>query len=246
MEKDIKLIVDGKRLDGRDLFDLRKPFVLKLGVLKNADGSAYIEWGKNKIVVGVFGPNPVFPRHLEDPNNMIIRCQYSMTTFCSLEEHGRNGPSRRSIEISKVIREALEQIVLRKHYPKTMLEVYITVLQAEGGTRTASLTAAVAALVDAGIPLKTLAGAVSMGKIDGKIVADLGKEEDNYGQSDIPMAFTKEGDLLLLQMDGKLTKQEFFNALDKGYEIVNKKIIKAIRDAVEEKYSEEINKKLEL
>ncbi len=242
----IELIKNGKRIDGRGFEDIRKPFRIKLGVLKNANGSAYVEWGKNKIVAGVFGPREVLPRHLENPHKAIIKCQYSMSTFSSLEEHGRAGPNRRSIELSKVIREALENIVLLEHYPRTMIEVFITVLQAEGGTRVASFTAAVGALIDAGIPMRTIAGGIAVGKVDGTMVVDLGKEEDNYGEADVPMVFTKEGDILLLQMDGMLTKDEVEYALTKGYEKVKDIILPELRKAVEEKYAGEIVKKLEL
>ena len=54
------LSADGKRLDGRSWDDLR-PISLQVGIMKNADGSAYIEWGKNKIMAAVYGPKEVHP-----------------------------------------------------------------------------------------------------------------------------------------------------------------------------------------
>ncbi|MDA4120703.1 MAG: exosome complex exonuclease Rrp41, partial [Thaumarchaeota archaeon] len=58
-----KLIDDkGKRLDGRKWDELR-PIRLQVGLMKNADGSAYIEWGKNKIMAAVYGPKEVHPKH---------------------------------------------------------------------------------------------------------------------------------------------------------------------------------------
>src|SRR5271157_5147734 len=102
-----KLIIDGKRTDGRDFSETRK-ITMVASPLKNADGSAYIEWGNNKILAAVYGPKEATPRHLADPTQAIIKCKYSMAPFSSLSEHGRSGPNRRAIEISKVIKEVFE------------------------------------------------------------------------------------------------------------------------------------------
>ncbi|MBD3389863.1 exosome complex exonuclease Rrp41, partial [Candidatus Micrarchaeota archaeon] len=203
-----ELIKDGKRLDGRGLKDIR-PIRIDAGVLKEAVGSAYVEWGGNRVVAGVFGPRECIPRHETDPYKARLKIRYTMTPFCSKGEHSRSGPNRRSIEISKVMREAFEPVVLTKQFPKSQIEVYVEVLQAEGGTRVASLTAAAVALADAGIPMKDMVSGIAVGKLEGELVVDLGKDEDNFGESDIPMAVThKDKKIVLMQMDGLLTKEE--------------------------------------
>ncbi|MEM4295567.1 MAG: exosome complex exonuclease Rrp41 [Candidatus Anstonellales archaeon] len=244
VKKDIKLIIDGKRIDGRDYLQLRN-ISMKVGVLEEADGSAYIEWGKNKILAGVFGPKEALPKHLADMHKATLRCIYSMSTFASLEEHGRMGPNRRSIEISKVIREALENITLTEKFPNTIIDVYIIVLQAEGGTRVASLTAACLALMNAGIPVKMPLAAISAGKVDGQLVLDLGKEEDNYGQADMPVGYTKNGDIVLLQADGLLKRDEIEKLLDYTWQGAQK-LFEEQRKAIEEAYTKEMEKKLKL
>ncbi len=242
---DIKLIVDGKRLDGRSFDEFRKPLKLEVGVLREADGSAYIEWGMNKIIVGVFGPREAIPKHLADPDKARIRCTYTMSTFASLEEHGRMGPNRRAIEIGKVVREALENVVMVEKFPSTIIDVHMIVLQAEGGTRVASLTAAAAALINAGIPMREPIVGVAAGKAGGEVLLDIGKAEDNYGQADVPMAFTKSGDIVLLQMDGKLTREELAKAIDM-VEKGSKKLFKLQEKAFEKEYAEPIGRKLSL
>jgi len=213
MEKP-ELIVDGKRLDGRAPEDLR-PVKITAGILNEADGSALVEWGKNKVICGVHGPRECIPRHEASPYRALVKCRYMMSPFASLDEHGRSGPSRRSTEISKVIREVFENLVLTEKFPKTQIDVYIEVLQAEGGTRVASITAAAVALADAGIPMKDMVASIAVGKAGGHIITDLGKEEDNLGESDVPIAFSKrKKDILLLQMDGLLTKEELVKAID--------------------------------
>lgn len=213
MKGDIKLIKNGKRLDGRGPEDLR-PIKIEAGVLERADGSAYLEWGGNKILVAVYGPQECVPRHIGDPYKAVLTYRYNMAPF-SVEDRKRPGPDRRSTEISKISREALSKVVLLEQFPNSIIKVFAEVLQAEAGTRCASLTAASVALADAGIPMKDMVAACAAGKIDGQIVLDLGKKEDNYGEADVPLAITAhDEEIVLLQMDGLLTKSEFEQAVE--------------------------------
>ena len=212
MEKPEKLMVDGKRLDGRGPEELR-PLKIQAGVLKRADGSAYIEMGNNKVLAAVYGPRELHPRHLQQPDTAVLRCKYNMATF-SVDDRKRPGPDRRSVEISKVIREAFEPVVFTKLYPRSGIDVFMEVLQADAGTRTAAINAAAVALADAGIPMRDLVSAVSVGKVEGTIVLDLIKEEDQYGTTDMPVAMLPRKKVItLLQMDGHLTQDEFERAL---------------------------------
>ncbi len=231
----LKLIDEnGRRVDGRKKYELR-PIKMEVGVLKNADGSAYVEWGKNKILAAVYGPREIHPKHLQRPDRGILRVRYNMAPF-SVEERKKPGPDRRSVEISKVIRGALEPALLLDAFPRTAVDVFIEVLQADAGTRVAGITAASLALADAGVPMRDLVAACAAGKIDGEIVLDLNKDEDNYGESDVPVAIMPlKNDITLLQMDGYLTREEFVEAVKlaiKGAKAVYQKQ----REALREKY----------
>ena len=244
MEKP-ELIKDGKRLDGRTPKDIR-PLRIEAGVLNEAEGSALVEWGGNKVLAGVYGPRECIPRHLSDPYKARLKVRYTMAPFCSPGEHSRSGPNRRSIEISKVIREAFEPVVMTHLFPRSQIEVYIEVLQAEGGTRVASLTAAAVALADAGIPMKDMVSAIAVGKLDGQVVVDLGKDEDNYGESDVPMAITHRGkEIVLLQMDGLLSREELAQNLDDAIEGCEK-VYEIQADALRKTYEKEERGKLKL
>ncbi|MDK2914709.1 MAG: exosome complex component [Thermococcaceae archaeon] len=228
----LKLIDEnGRRIDGRKKYELR-PIKMEVGVLKNADGSAYVEWGKNKILAAVYGPREIHPKHLQRPERAILRVRYSMAPF-SVEERKKPGPDRRSVEISKVIRVALEPALILEMFPRTSIDIFIEVLQADAGTRVAGVTAASLALADAGIPMKDLVAACAAGKVDGEIVLDLNKEEDNYGEADVPVAIMPiKNDITLLQMDGYLTKDEFLEAVRlaiKGAKAVYQKQREALR-----------------
>jgi exosome complex component RRP41 len=231
MKSDMKLITsEGRRLDGRGPEDLRK-IKIEAGVLHRADGSCYLEWGGNKVLVAVYGPREAVPRHTQNPLRAIVQARYNMAAF-SVEDRKRPGPDRRSVEISKVISEALEKVVLTEQFPRASIDVNIEVLDAEAGTRCAGLTAAGVALIDAGIPMRDIPVACAAGKIGGQVVLDLGKEEDNFGDADLPIAIApRTGEVLLLQMDGHLTLDEFNRAFDmavKGCHAVSEMQKKAI------------------
>jgi exosome complex component RRP41 len=214
MQSSIKLInEDGLRIDGRKPNELR-PIRIEAGILNRADGSAYIEWGGNKVLVAVYGPREAFPKHTQNPSRAVINARYNMAAF-SVDERKRPGPDRRAVEISKVIGEALESAIFTEQFPRTSIDVYIEVLQADAGTRIAGLTAASVALVDAGIPMRDMVVGCAAGKIDGHVVLDLNKEEDNYGEADLPMAIIpRTQEIVLLQMDGHLTRDELKVAMD--------------------------------
>jgi exosome complex component RRP41 len=202
----------GIRLDGRKLDELR-PVKMEIGILPNADGSAYLEQGKNKILAGVYGPKEAHPRHIAKQDRAVIQCRYHMAPF-SVQERKSPAPSRRDVELSKVIRESLEPAVFLEYYPKTSIQVYIEVLQADGGTRCAGITAAALALADAGIPMRDLVVACAAGKADGKMIVDLMDTEDKVGEADVPVAFMPNlNAITLLQMDGNLSVEEFENAV---------------------------------
>ncbi len=202
---------NGLRLDGRRVDEMR-PMTMEIGVLSRADGSCYLEWGKNKVLAGVFGPRELHPRRLQRPNVALIRYRYNMAAF-SVEDRARPGPNRRSTEISKVSSEAFTPVIMTELYPSAVIDVLAEVLQADAGTRTAAINAATIALAEAGIPMKSLVAACAIGKVDGQLVVDLNKDEDNYGDADLPIAFTQDGDITLLQMDGNLTQDELKEAI---------------------------------
>lgn len=213
-ESETKLIdANGLRVDGRRLDELR-PIKMEVGTLDKADGSAYIEHGKNRIIAAIFGPREAHPKHVALADRAVIKCRYHMAPF-SVEERKSPAPSRRELELSKVIRESLETSIMSEFYPRTSIDIFIEVLQSDGGSRCAAITAASLALADAGIPLREIVAACAVGKIDGKIALDLSDIEDKQGDADLPVAFMpKSKAITLLQMDGSFTEEEFNQALN--------------------------------
>lgn len=236
----------GLRLDGRKADELR-PIKLEVGVIPNADGSAYVEHGKNKILAAVYGPREVHPKHLALQDRAVLKCRYHMAPF-SVQERKSPAPSRREVELSKVIRESLEPAIFMEYYPRTMIDVFVEVLQADGGTRCASITAAALALADSGIPMKDIVVACAAGKVDDTVVLDLMDAEDKLGAADVPVALMpNQNAVTLLQMDGILTQEEFEKAVNMALEGC-KQIYSMQKEALKKKYvniSEEIKEEAE-
>ncbi len=228
---DMKLIVKGKRLDGRKLDEIR-PVKIEAGVLGRAIGSAYVEVGGTKVIAGVHGPRGVYPKYLEKQGRAILRVKYSMAPF-SVNDRKRPGPDRRSVELSKMIKHALEPVIFFDEFPQLSIDLFVEVIQADAGTRAASIVAASVALADAGIPMRALVSSCAAGKIEGKIVLDLDGPEDNYGQADLPVAVidgTEE--ISLLQLDGELNEKELKEAVQlavSGCRVIHDKQKEALR-----------------
>ena len=232
------------REDGRKYNELR-PIKIEAGVLERADGSAYLEVGGNKILVAVYGPRESYIRRLLEPNTGVIRCRYNMAPF-SVDDRKRPGPDRRSSEISKITADALRPALMLENYPKDLIEeeieevdIYIEVIEAEGGTRCAGITAASVALVDAGIPMKDIVVGCAAGKVNDEVVLDLSEVEDKEGQADVPIAIMpRTGEITLLQSDGDLTEEEFQKAIDLAMEGCMK-VSELQKEALMKKYSTE-------
>ena len=196
-----------QRIDGRKPDEIR-PMVAKVGVVPNANGSAYFGFGRTRAVAAVYGPRTVFPKFKMLSNRALLNTTYVMAPF-STTERSNPGPSRRSQEISLVTRHSLEPALFLEEFPKSAIDVFIMIVSAEAGTRTAGINAASLALADAGMPMKDLVCAVAAGKIGDEYMLDLvGKEEDET-DCDLPVAIMpRTGAFTLMQLDGDLPKAD--------------------------------------
>ncbi len=231
---EVKLITDGKRIDGRKPEEMRN-VEIKLDVISRSDGSAEVAFGKTRVLASVYGPRALFPKYLQEHETGILRCRYSMAPF-SVDERKSPAPDRRSIELSKVIRLALEPAIFLEDFPKTVVDVYLEVIEADGSTRVTGINASSLALALAGIPMRDLVCACSVGKINDTLILDLNGREDNYSEVDMAFAMMPgKGKITLLQMDGLVTKEE----LKKLIEIAKstcEKIYEMQKNALREKY----------
>ena len=228
-----------KRLDGRKFEELR-PTEAKVGIIKRADGSAMFTIGKTTALAAVYGPRELHPKFLQDPSKGILRCNYNMMAFSGSGDRVKPGTSRRSREISLVTEGALNPVLDLNDFPGTVVDVFVEIIQSDAGTRCAGICAAAMALADAGFTMKDLVSAVSVGRVDDKLVVDLNKEEEDHhegnGVADIAVAMMPRlGKLTLLQMDGVVLKEELSKVLEMAKEAC-RKIYEVQKKALMEKY----------
>lgn len=206
-KSDIKLIIDGKRIDGR-LPEQLRDIKMEVGMVTSANGSAQVSFGDTSAISSVQGPRTLYPRFLQESDTGILRTRYNMAPF-SVDDRKSPGPDRRSTELSKVIRSAFEPTIFLEDFPKITIDMFVEIIQADGSTRVTGINAGSLALASAGIPMRDLVCACSVGKIDGTLVVDLSGKEDNNSEADMAIAMMpSKNKVTLLQMDGMLTKGE--------------------------------------
>ncbi len=227
-----------KRHDGRDWEELR-PIKAEVGIIPRADGSAMLRMGHTVAYAAVYGPRDLHPKFMQNPEKGILRCRYSMMPFSGHGERVRPGASRRSTEISMLMRKALLPVLNLDEFPNAVVDVFVDLPETDAGTRCAGISAAAMALADAGLIMKDLVAAFSMGYYNGKIMADIdGFEDCEIGVSDIPVAYIPTADKFsLLQLDGEVPKADFAKLL----ETAKKKamaIYEAQKQALKKKYAQ--------
>ena len=224
-----------KRANNRKNEELR-PIKITLGVVESADGSCYLEWGKNIILATVHGPRQIFPKHLANSEKAVIDYKYRMAPF-SVTDRKSPVPGKRDKEISLVSGYALESAIQVEKFPNTVIDIDAVVLSADAGTRSAALTAASLACADAGLPMKGLVSVVAAGRANGDLIWDLDKaDEDTEDAVDtaIGVLFPQK-EIVLLQMDGFINQKDWKKVISMGIDAAEE-VYKLQKKALLEKY----------
>ncbi|XP_040026837.2 exosome complex component RRP41 [Gasterosteus aculeatus] len=202
----VELLSDqGYRLDGRKATELRK-LQARMGVFAQADGSAYLEQGNTKVLAVVYGPHEVRgSRTRSRHERALINCQYSMATFSTAERKRRPHGDRKSTEMSLHLKQTFEAAVMTQLYPRSQIDIYVKILQSDGGNYSVCVNAATLAVIDAGIPMRDYVCACTVGFVDETPLADLCYAEEGGGVSSLALALLpRGGQIALLQMDARL------------------------------------------
>jgi ribonuclease PH len=195
------------RPDGRSNDEMR-PVVIRRGYTKYAEGSVLIELGGTRVICNASVEEGV-PDFLDGSRKGWITAEYSMLPR-STDTRMTRGSSGRGHEIQRLIGRALRSAVdLRAIGPRT-IRIDCDVIQADGGTRTASITGALVALHDAfsrlietskigSMPIKEFIAATSVGIVDGVPMLDLCYEEDSKAEVDLNAIMTRGGKIIEIQ-----------------------------------------------
>lgn len=197
-----------ERLDGRDPAELR-PLTIERGYTEMTPGSVLIQMGKTRVLCTASIEEDV-PRWLKDSGQGWVTAEYAMLPGSSRERIPRSTSGGRTKEIQRLIGRSLRAVVDLGAMENLSVRVDCDVLQADGGTRTASITGAWIALHDAfaeakkqglldGSPLVDQCAAVSVGVRDGLTLLDLNYEEDVSVDVDFNVVMTGSGTLIEVQ-----------------------------------------------
>jgi len=200
------------RIDGR-AFDALRPVRITLGYMPYAEGSAYIEIGGTKVITAASVEERV-PAFLRGQGSGWITAEYAMlpraTATRSPREVTLGRVQGRSQEIQRLIGRSLRAAVDLRAMGERTVTVDCDVFQADGGTRTAAITAGYLAVVQAlrtlanrklihDVPVKYAVGAISVGIVGGKPLLDLCYEEDCRAEVDFNVVMTERGEFVELQ-----------------------------------------------
>lgn len=200
------------RPSGRTAQQIR-PVTITRNYTRHAEGSVLIEFGDTKVLCNASVQEGV-PRFLKGKGQGWVTAEYGMlpraTHTRSDREAARGKQGGRTLEIQRLIARSLRAVVDLSALGENTITVDCDVLQADGGTRTASITGACVALVDAinymrkkGLvkvnPLKCMVAAISVGIVNGDPVADLDYPEDSAAETDMNVVMTDTGRLIEIQ-----------------------------------------------
>jgi ribonuclease PH len=218
-----------QRATTRGVNELR-PIAISRNYTKHAEGSVLIEFGETKVLCNASIEDSV-PRFLKGSGQGWITAEYGMlprSTGTRMDrEAARGKQSGRTLEIQRLIGRSLRAAVHLKSLGEKTIKIDCDVLQADGGTRTASITGGCVALADAlatislkadaQSPLKQLIASVSVGIYKGVPVLDLDYAEDSNAETDMNVVMTESGGFIEIQgtgEDGDFTQKQLLEMVD--------------------------------
>lgn len=211
-----------------------------MGVFAQADGSAYIEQGNTKALAVVYGPHEIRgSRSKSLHDKATINCQYSMATFSTGERKRRPHGDRKSNEMTLHLKQTFEAAILTQLYPRSQIDIYVQILQSDGGNYCACVNAATLAVIDAGIPMKDYVCACSTGFIEETPLVDLCYVEESAGGPQIALALLPKYDqIALLEMNARLHEDHLEGVIDSAAKAC--KDVYAVLDRIVREHLQEV------
>ncbi|MBL8071834.1 MAG: ribonuclease PH [Nitrospira sp.] len=221
------------RIDGRRRDQIR-PVKVTRNFTKHAEGSVLIEMGDTKVICTASIEEKV-PPFLKGKGAGWVTAEYAMlpraTHDRSPRESVKGKQGGRTLEIQRLVGRALRAVIDTSRLGERTIWIDCDVIQADGGTRTASITGSFIALADAvGVlkkkdlikvnPLTDYLAAISIGKVGGQVMVDLAYEEDSHAEVDLNLVMTGAGQYVEVQGTAEKTpfnKKDMDEFLDLGW-----------------------------
>ncbi len=216
------------RPSGRQL-DQARDIKITRHYTKHAEGSVLIEFGDTKVICTA-SVDEKAPPFMKGTGKGWVTAEYGMlprsTGSRMLREAAKGKQTGRTVEIQRLIGRALRAAVDLEALGERTIQIDCDVIQADGGTRTASITGGCVALIDAlktlvdsgkltSLPLKQKVAAISVGIYNGEPVLDLDYPEDSAAETDMNVVMTDQGGFVEIQgtAEGETFNQDEFNAM---------------------------------
>lgn len=196
------------RQDGRGADQIRKVQITR-NYLKYAEGSCLIEMGNTKVICSASVDKNV-PPFLKDSGTGWVTAEYGMLPRSCQTRIKRGKDSGRTYEIQRLVGRSLRAVTDMKSMGERTVWIDCDVIQADGGTRTASITGSFIALADSfaklkkdgllgKVPIKDSVAAISVGIVAGELLLDLAYEEDSKADVDMNIIMTGAGEFIEIQ-----------------------------------------------
>jgi ribonuclease PH len=200
------------RKDHRGNSELRS-ISIKKDINIHAEGSVEVSFGNTKVICNASIENNV-PRWMKNHDNGWVTAEYGMLPRSTNERMGREAArgkqSGRTQEIQRLIGRSLRQSVNLKYLKGKTIHVDCDVIQADGGTRTASITGGCVALFQAiknhhddQRAIRSYVAAVSLGVLNNQVILDLDYKEDSKAETDLNLVMTEDGGIIEIQGTGE-------------------------------------------
>jgi len=200
----------GYRSDGRRQHELRNITIdLSSSSNSHADGSAVISHGLTTVMVTVFGPREARLRSLTLHDRAVVNVEVAIAPFSSGERRRRGRGDKRILEFAAAIKATFEPVIQTQLYPRSQIDIFVQVLEQDGGLLQTSINTTTLALINAGVPMADYVVAITCGVFSTHPLLDLTSLEE----SDIPhltlAVMPKTGKVTLVTMETRLHVDRF-------------------------------------
>ncbi|KZT29917.1 hypothetical protein NEOLEDRAFT_1153761 [Neolentinus lepideus HHB14362 ss-1] len=233
MASRIEILNDGGfRSDGRKQYELRD-ISFDLSPQSSADGSASVSHGLTQVVVSVFGPREAKMRRETIHDRANINVEVNVAPFSAGERRRRGRGDKRILEFGSIIKSTFEPVIQTSLYPRSQIDIYVQILQQDGGVLQACVNATTLALASAGIPLLDFVCAVTGGVHSTSPLLDLTTLEENDVPHVTVAVMPRTGKVTLVTMETRLHVdrfEEIFRLACEAGKVLHKEMRAAVRE----------------
>eukprot|EP01095_Lingulamoeba_sp_RSL-Kostka_P018141 TRINITY_DN981_c0_g1_i1.p1 TRINITY_DN981_c0_g1~~TRINITY_DN981_c0_g1_i1.p1 ORF type:complete len:265 (+),score=88.94 TRINITY_DN981_c0_g1_i1:139-933(+) len=230
-EETILISEEGIRNDNRKTNQLR-PIFMKTGIITQANGSTYIERNNTKLICSVYGPRP--SKNTNSFSDIgFLQCEFKYAPFSCHNEIRGFVPDLDEKEISASIVQSLQGSICLEKYPKSVIDIYILVIENDGAVIDTAINAASLAIADSGIEMYDLISASTVANVENQLILDPTCQEEESSTSKLLMCFSPSlNEIVQFIQSGNSEPEQLIEGMDlcldacaKMYSMMQKNLI---------------------